>query len=87
MWRGTFFTIRLGNIQLIFLQETCLADTDGMFHACAPHDLVCLCNLDQDELALYVSTVQSCIDGEVGHTTCTDGAIYREFPRTLNDDC
>jgi hypothetical protein len=58
-------------------QEVCLAETNGLFDACAPNNLACLCSLDQDELSRYVSIIQLCIDGDVGHTECTDGAIYR----------
>ncbi|KAF1919275.1 hypothetical protein BDU57DRAFT_527322 [Ampelomyces quisqualis] len=57
--------------------EACLAKTNGTFDACTPNDLACLCRLDQSRLDTYVATVQPCIDGAVGHNTCTDGAIYQ----------
>ncbi|KAF2124144.1 hypothetical protein P153DRAFT_390694 [Dothidotthia symphoricarpi CBS 119687] len=55
--------------------ETCL--TDGVFDACAPGDLACLCTLEQSEVTRYVETVQSCLDGEAGQAACTAGAIYQ----------
>jgi hypothetical protein len=73
-------------MQLIFQQEMCLVDTSGIFDGCAPYDLVCLCNLDEDELSRYVTTVHPCIDGPLGSEMCTDGAIYRKFPGTFNND-
>jgi len=63
-----------------FKLPTCAADTcltDGTFDACPPSDLACLCKLDQAEVTRYVSTVQSCIDGEKGKQACTDGARYQ----------
>ncbi|CAO2652278.1 Nn.00g005610.m01.CDS01 [Neocucurbitaria sp. VM-36] len=57
--------------------ETCLTETPGLFDACEPNDLGCLCSLQQSEVTRYVGTVQPCIDGEPGKVACTDGARYQ----------
>ncbi|KAH7371565.1 hypothetical protein BKA66DRAFT_423905 [Pyrenochaeta sp. MPI-SDFR-AT-0127] len=57
--------------------EYCLVETPGLFDACAPSDLACLCSLEQSEVTRYVSTVQPCLDGVAGEATCTPGAIYQ----------
>lgn len=54
-------------------QNECLLD--GYFDGCAPGNLVCLCNLPQDDVDRYVETVQPCLDGEPGKKTCTLGAV------------
>jgi hypothetical protein len=59
-------------------QKTCLDATNGLFDACEPHDLKCLCSLKQSEITRYVEMVQPCIDGDEGSDICTDGAIYRQ---------
>lgn len=61
-------------------QNECI--TDGYFDGCAPGNLVCLCNLDQDNVSRYVRTVQPCLDGEAGRKSCTAGAVASKSPFT-----
>ncbi|KAH5659173.1 hypothetical protein HBI51_021060 [Parastagonospora nodorum] len=57
--------------------ETCLTATNGLFNACEPHNLACLCSMEQKGISDYVTLVQPCIDGDAGHDLCTEGAIYQ----------
>lgn len=65
--------------------EQCLVETPGLFDACAPSDLACLCSLDQCEVTRYVSTVQPCLDGAAGKAACTAGAIdqYKDLLKSV----
>lgn len=61
------------------LQESCLSETPGVFDACPPGNLACLCALPQTEVERYVNIVAPCLDGDIGRSICTAGAIFREF--------
>lgn len=64
--------------------ETCLPSTNGTFvtasapNGTAPYDLGKICSLPQDDITLYVQTVQPCIDGDAGKAKCSEGAISRK---------
>ncbi|EMD92844.1 hypothetical protein COCC4DRAFT_170205 [Bipolaris maydis ATCC 48331] len=60
--------------------------TDGYFDGCAPGNLVCICNLEQDDVDRYVKTVQPCLDGEPGKKACTLGAVAN-YKQLLADVC
>ncbi|CBX95859.1 hypothetical protein LEMA_P030110.1 [Plenodomus lingam JN3] len=65
---------------------SCLKSTNGLFDGCPPSDLACLCRLEQTEIARYVSTVQTCIDGDEGKAACTEGARY-QYKSVLKTVC